>query len=72
MKANKITFEVNIDFDEASASWMQNKRAIGNGMYKYCCTAKTKLGEKCKNKPYGDTLFCRIHKKTSHAETRII
>ena len=72
MKTNMITFEVNIDFDEASTAWKQNKRSIGNGMYKYCCSATTKGSTKCKNKPLDDSSFCRIHKKSCHAETRII
>ena len=28
-------YEVNIDFDEASAAWKQNKRSTGNGCYTY-------------------------------------
>ena len=49
-----MEFKVEINFDEASDAWMQNKRSIGNGMYKYCCSATTKSGVKCKNKPLGD------------------
>lgn len=63
--------EFNIDFDQASAAWMKNKRSIGNGTYKYCCMAKTKSGEKCKNKPLSELSFCHIHKKGCHSETRI-
>lgn len=67
-----MEFKVEINFDEASDAWMQNKRSIGNGMYKYCCSATTKSGVKCKNKPLSDSSFCRIHKKTCHTETRIM
>ena len=63
--------EFKINFDEASAAWMENKRSIGNGMYKYCCTAYTKSGNKCKNKPLDNSSFCHIHEKTSHTKTRI-
>ena len=31
----KPTYEVNIDFDEASQAWMANKKKCGMGMYKY-------------------------------------
>ena len=47
-----MEFNIDIDFDEASAAWMKNKRPIGNGSYKYCCTAIYKIRRlKCKNKP---------------------
>lgn len=67
-----MEFKVEINFDEASAAWLQNKCPIGNGMYKYCCSATTKSNMKCKNKPLEGSSFCRIHKKTGHAETRIV
>lgn len=28
-------YEVDIDFDSASAAWRANKRSIGNGSFKY-------------------------------------
>ena len=33
--APKPVYSVDIDFEEASQSWMENKRKMGNGMYKY-------------------------------------
>ncbi len=30
-----VTYDVNIDFDEASDAWRSNKKSIGNGMFKY-------------------------------------
>ena len=30
-----VTYDVNIDFDEASEAWRSNKKSIGNGMFKY-------------------------------------
>jgi hypothetical protein len=32
---NLPTYEVEIDFVEASEAWRRNKRSIGNGMFKY-------------------------------------
>lgn len=34
-KSKKPLFEVNINFDEASSAWKQNKISIGNGCYIY-------------------------------------
>ena len=66
-----MEFNIDINFDEASAAWMENKRSIGNGSYKYCCIASTKAGSKCKNKPLNDCSFCRIHEKSTHSKTRV-
>ena len=43
-------FEVDIDFDEASIAWMQNKKKIGTGSYTYVCGApsRSKPGKFCK------------------------
>ena len=37
-------YEVNIDFDEASRAWMQNKIKLDYGEYRYCCS---KLNKNC-------------------------
>ena len=58
--------EVNIDFDEASRVWMQNKRKIGNGYYVYRCIATTKKGTPCKCKPTKNSTFCHIHTNTQY------
>jgi hypothetical protein len=29
------TYDVEIDFDEASEAWLRNKKSIGNGQYRY-------------------------------------
>ena len=31
----QVTYDVNIDFDEASDAWRANKKSVGNGMFKY-------------------------------------
>lgn len=58
--------EVNIDFDEASRVWMQNKRKITNGCYVYRCIATTKKGEPCKCKPSQNSQYCHIHTNTQY------
>ena len=58
--------EVNIDFDEASRVWMQNKRKITNGCYVYRCIATTKKGEPCKCKPKDNLQYCHIHANTTY------
>lgn len=58
--------EVNIDFDEASKAWMQNKRKITNGCYVYRCIANTKKGQPCKCKPTQNSLYCHIHANTTY------
>ena len=54
--------EVNIDFDDASVSWKQNKKYSGNGMYKYICPCITKKGNKCGKATWKDEETCYIHK----------
>ena len=67
LKQQLITYEVNIDFDEASNSWKQNKKSIGNGQYKYICQKDKKDGSKCGRVCYKDMEFCWIHRnKTSN------
>ena len=43
-------FEKTYNFDNSSFEWMKNKKALGNGTYKYICGKKCKSGKKC-NKP---------------------
>ena len=39
--------KVDVDFDEASAAWRENKKSVGNGCYKYICCVVDKNGKKC-------------------------
>lgn len=32
----RVTYSVDIDFDEASREWNSNKRRLDNGCYEYC------------------------------------
>lgn len=56
-------YDVNIDFDQASKMWRNNKISIGNGSYKYICSALCKTGKKCRNKPLKNKQVCHIHNK---------
>jgi hypothetical protein len=52
----------NINFDEASEAWKQNKKSIGNGMYKYICQVVTTNKKVCCKVVYKDSEFCWIHR----------
>lgn len=60
---SNVLFEVNINFDEASNLWKQNKKSIGNGTYKYVCCSQTKTGKKCNKTCNIGSDFCKIHCK---------
>ena len=59
-------YSVDIDFDESSRKWKENKKQANNGTYQYICMAKTKLGHKCKNKPLIHQNYCRVHQNTTN------
>ena len=56
-------YTVEIDFDEASRSWKQNKKSQGNGTYTYKCVGLTKQGNSCNRKPLNECDFCKLHRK---------
>ena len=45
-KATK-QLDIDIDFDEASLLWRQNKKHVGQGHFKYICAAVKKDGNMC-------------------------
>ena len=61
-KEFKQTYEVNIDFDGASAAWKANKKSTGGGCYKYICEHRNKNNQKCKRNPIPGENFCSKHK----------
>jgi hypothetical protein len=68
LSENKSSFmdhclEVNIDFDEASNAWKQNKKYMGNGTYKYICPNLKKDGSKCGKSCYKNSDLCWHHSK---------
>ena len=40
---NSAKYAVEIDFDDASIAWKENKKSTRNGCYKYICYKKQKL-----------------------------
>lgn len=56
-------YEVNIDFDEASAAWRSNKRSIGNGSYRYLCGKKGKNNNYCITNCLPGEIYCKTHLK---------
>jgi hypothetical protein len=54
----KEQYEVNIDFDKASAAWKANKKSTGGGSYKYICEHQSK---NCKRIPIPECKFCSKH-----------
>jgi hypothetical protein len=62
----KDLYEVDIDFDEASRAWRENKKIIKNGMFSYmktkknCCHIQDN-GKKCKKKRIIDSEYCELH-----------
>jgi hypothetical protein len=57
----RVLYEVNIDFDEASRAWRSNKKSIGNGQYKYVCVSE-KNGMNCGKVCYKDLSCCWQHR----------
>ena len=57
-------YEVDIDFDDASAAWRMNKKSTGGGCYKYICEAKTQLGNNCLREPMKGCAYCKTHNKS--------
>jgi len=56
-------YKVDIDFDEASQAWMENKIHAGNGTFVYVCGATTQKGGKCRKTPSHKNGRCHMHKK---------
>ena len=61
---NSAKYAVEIDFDGASIEWKSNKKANGNGCYKYICSKKTTSGKKCKLECLIGCNLCKIHNNT--------
>ena len=56
-------YNINIDFDEASREWMQNKKKNIDGTYNYICNKQCKNGNICSRKTWLHSIFCKIHEK---------
>ena len=66
-KQNKNNIKLDINFDEASAAWRENKKHIGNGVFKYICSYNTR----CKSLCNIGSLFCNEHIKYSKANYKL-
>ena len=64
-------YDVNIDFDDASAAWRMNKKSTGGGCYKYICEAKTLLGNNCLREPILGCAYCKMHNKSKTPSTNV-
>jgi len=56
-------YPINIDFENSSLEWMQNKKKNENGTYNYICNKKCKNGNICSRKVWLHSIFCKIHLK---------
>ncbi len=63
-------YEANIDFDEASEAWRQNKKHVGQGHFKYItppkqntnrCIHITQSGVQCKRASLVNVEYCYQH-----------
>lgn len=48
-------------FDAASKAWLENKRKIGNGSYRYICEHQHSAWRKCQRDVYKTESMCRQH-----------
>lgn len=62
---NLALYEDNIDFDDASEAWKQNKMSIGNGSYIYLCKKMGIRNNKCIKKCLQGEEYCCVHFKMS-------
>jgi hypothetical protein len=56
-------YNINFDFDDASSSWLRNKKRNKNGIYYYICEKECKNGNKCSRKVWLQNIYCKIHLK---------
>jgi len=60
---NKVLYKVEINFDEASEAWKENKISIGNGSYRYLCKKRGKNNNICIKKCLMNQDYCCVHFK---------
>lgn len=48
-------------FDAASAAWLENKRKIRGGSYRYICEHRHSAWRKCRRDVYKTQPYCRQH-----------
>ncbi len=63
-----------VHFDDAHNHWIQNKRKLANGMYRYICIGVFKTGKSCNRNPLVGQNTCKIQHQTdptTHEESKI-
>ena len=58
-------FDINIDFDDASKQWRENKIYVGNGEFRYKCCYVSIKNVGCSNQSQPYSQLCKTHNKTS-------
>ena len=56
-----ILYANDINFDDASAEWLLNKKKLNNETYVYICEKHCNNGNKCNRKVFKQSLYCKIH-----------
>ena len=56
-------YDVNIDFDDASKCWRENKKHVGNGQFQYICGSTKTNGNLCIRKRKMGFTKCSWHCK---------
>ena len=70
-QAKRPILPIDIDFDEASEAWRQNKKSLPNGMYKYICTyVKEDDTNICGKVCYQSGQFCWVHRKKNDTDDK--
>jgi hypothetical protein len=59
-RLRRVAYSNQIDFDEASCLWNQNKVRTGQ-MYSYVCEEKSAIGNNCKNESSENSRYCLRH-----------
>lgn len=54
-------YHVEIDFDEASKAWMENKKKTGDGTHRYVC-----CNNKCNITSLPGERYCKKHLNPAH------
>lgn len=58
-----VELAVDIDFDEASRAWHENKKKLNDCTYKYICVHCSITGRKCGRAPLANSNYCKPHTK---------
>lgn len=54
-------YDNDIDFEDASNCWKENKRVLGGGCYKYLCAKIGINNNRCISKCLPGGIYCKTH-----------